>query len=46
MIIVSVVLIGIVVVEAVWLKRLKIEIERKDVTIKMLECAIMKLKNV
>jgi len=31
-------------IEAVWLKRLKKEIERKEVKINMLECAIMKLK--
>lgn len=44
MIIVLLVLMGLVVVEAVWLKRLKKEIERKDMNIKMLECVIMKLK--
>lgn len=44
MIIVLVLLSVIVVVEAVWLKRLKKEIERKDMNIKMLECVIIKLK--
>lgn len=33
-------------VEAVWLQRLKKEIERKEVKINMLECAIIRLKNV
>ncbi|MDZ5726399.1 MULTISPECIES: hypothetical protein [unclassified Acetobacterium] len=44
MIIVFILLTGIVVFEAVWLKRLKKEIERKEVKINMLECAIIKLK--
>ncbi|OFV71497.1 hypothetical protein ACWI_09970 [Acetobacterium wieringae] len=44
MIIALVLLSVIVVVEAVWLKRLKKEIERKEVKINMLECVIMKLK--
>jgi hypothetical protein len=39
-----VLLTGLVVAEAVWLKRLKKEIERKEVKINMLECVIMKLK--
>ncbi|WP_156913225.1 MULTISPECIES: hypothetical protein [Acetobacterium] len=44
MIIILVLLTGLVMIEAVWLKRLKKEIERKEVKINMLECAIMKLK--
>lgn len=44
MIIALVLLSVIVVVEAVWLKRLKKEIERKEVKINLLECDIMKLK--
>jgi hypothetical protein len=44
LIIILVLLTGLVVVETVWLKRLKKEIERKEVKINMLECAIMKLK--
>jgi len=44
LIIILVLLTGLVMIEAVWLKRLKKEIERKEVKINMLECAIMKLK--
>lgn len=44
MIVVLVVLTGLVVVEDVWLKRLKKEIERKEVKINMLECAIIEFK--
>lgn len=44
MIIALVLLSVIVVVEVVWFKRLKKEIERKEVKINMLECAIIKLK--
>ena len=44
MIIILVLLTGLVMIEAVWLKRLKKEIEPKEVKINMLECAIMKLK--
>lgn len=37
-------LMSFIIIEAVWLKRLKNELKRKDVKINMLECAIIKLK--